>query len=37
MQRRVINGDAAKASRPKRISPGKGIGSMSDVLGDIKL
>jgi ribonuclease PH len=37
LQRSVINGDINKTSRPKRISPGKGIGSIGDVLGDIKL
>ena len=37
LQRSIINGDIDKTSRPKRISPGKGIGSIGDVLGDIKL
>ncbi len=37
LQRRIINGNANKTSCSKRLNPNKGIASLGDVLGDIKL
>ena len=37
LQRNIIDGGTSKAVRPKRVHPGKGIGSIGDVLGDIEL
>ena len=37
LQHKIINGDLKKKSSPKRMNPNKGIGSMGDALGDIKL
>ncbi|MDD5597116.1 MAG: hypothetical protein PHV82_04185, partial [Victivallaceae bacterium] len=37
LQRSLIDGNAAKNSKPKRVKPGQEIGSLGDVLGDIEL
>jgi ribonuclease PH len=37
IQRRIIEGNPHKPSRPKHMNPNKGLGSLGDVLGDIKL
>jgi len=37
LQHNIINDNVDKTSRPKRINPNKGIGSMGDALSDIKL
>ncbi|MDD5698565.1 MAG: ribonuclease PH [Victivallaceae bacterium] len=37
LQRRAVSGGPGPALRPKRLSPDKGIGSMSNILGDVEL
>ncbi len=37
MQHNIIDGNSNKAPRPKRMNPNKGLGSIGDVLNDVKL
>jgi ribonuclease PH len=37
MQRNLIDGNVSQNPRPKRMKPGQEIGSLGDVLGDVKL